>query len=191
MLRSLGTGPLCTWPTQRLARLPAHPSTYLHVHTLVCGLVLYNTGVCEKHTPPEKKTFWSIGLQNTKSGAGDQFLLLGRRTKAPWKRSVRFTDTGITGNTTRRSAQVMAFDDRAYAWCWNIGVPYKRAQALSSYALTYSCSSEQPRRTFKFRCKDPRGSAWRGCLCEAPPTRLGAGTLDSSRTISFLVEASA
>ena len=33
------------------------------------------------------------------------------------------------------SAQVRAYDDRAY--CWNIGIPYKRAYALSSYALTY------------------------------------------------------
>ena len=32
-------------------------------------------------------------------------------------------------------AQVRAYGDRA--WCWNIGIPYKRAYALSSYALTY------------------------------------------------------
>ena len=34
-----------------------------------------------------------------------------------------------------RSAQVRAYDDRAY--CRNVGIPYKRAYALSSYALTY------------------------------------------------------
>ena len=33
------------------------------------------------------------------------------------------------------SAQVRACDDGA--WCWNVGIPYKRASALSSYALTY------------------------------------------------------
>ena len=34
-----------------------------------------------------------------------------------------------------RSAKVRAYDDRA--WGWNIGLPYNRAYALSSYALTY------------------------------------------------------
>ena len=34
-----------------------------------------------------------------------------------------------------RSAQARAHDDRAK--CWNIGISYKRAYALSSYALTY------------------------------------------------------
>ena len=36
---------------------------------------------------------------------------------------------------TIRSAQVRAHGDRAY--CWNVGVPYKRADALLSEALTY------------------------------------------------------
>ena len=36
--------------------------------------------------------------------------------------------------TLVRSAQVRACDDRAL--CRNIGVPYERAYALSSYALT-------------------------------------------------------
>ena len=39
------------------------------------------------------------------------------------------------GTTLFRSAQVRAYDDRA--WCRNVGTPYKRAYALSSYALTY------------------------------------------------------
>ena len=34
-----------------------------------------------------------------------------------------------------RSAQVRACDDSA--WCRNIGIPYKRAYALSSHALTF------------------------------------------------------
>ena len=39
------------------------------------------------------------------------------------------------GQKGLRSAQVRASDDRAY--CGNIGTPYKRAYALSSYALNY------------------------------------------------------
>ena len=34
-----------------------------------------------------------------------------------------------------RSAQVRAYDDRAY--CRDVGIPHKRACALSSHALTY------------------------------------------------------
>ena len=32
------------------------------------------TGVCEKSTPPEKKTCGKLSLENTESGAGEQFL---------------------------------------------------------------------------------------------------------------------
>ena len=32
------------------------------------------TGVCEKNTPPGRKTLWKIGFQSTKSDAGMQFL---------------------------------------------------------------------------------------------------------------------
>ena len=45
-----------------------------------------------------------------------------------------------------RNAQVRAYDDRAQ--CWNIGIPYKRAYVLSSYALTYAAlmlESSKPR----------------------------------------------
>ena len=41
-----------------------------------------NTGVYEKVTPPDKKTGWKISFENTESGAGLQFLLLGRMAKA-------------------------------------------------------------------------------------------------------------
>ena len=34
------------------------------------------TGVWGKHTYPEEKTLVTIGMTNTKSGAGDKFLLL-------------------------------------------------------------------------------------------------------------------
>ena len=40
------------------------------------------TGVCEKSTPPETKTCMTIGIKNTKSRAGEQFLLLLYRGKA-------------------------------------------------------------------------------------------------------------
>ena len=41
-----------------------------------------DTGVREKNPPPKKKTLGQIGFQSTKSGAGEQFLLLGPRAKA-------------------------------------------------------------------------------------------------------------
>ena len=33
-----------------------------------------HTGVCEKNTPPEKRTWGKITFKNTESGAGEQFL---------------------------------------------------------------------------------------------------------------------
>ena len=56
-----------------------------------CG----GTGVCEKEIPPDKNAGWKISFENTKSGAGLQFRLLGRMAKAPVKGVFLFTDTGI------------------------------------------------------------------------------------------------
>ena len=36
----------------------------------------------EKNTPPEKTTGWRISFESARSGAGLQFLLLGRMAKA-------------------------------------------------------------------------------------------------------------
>ena len=41
-----------------------------------------STGVCEKNTPPERKTLGTISLKSTKSGAGEQFLPLDCMAKA-------------------------------------------------------------------------------------------------------------
>ena len=41
-----------------------------------------DTGVCEKNTPPERKTLWTISLKSTKSGTGEEFLLLFCRAEA-------------------------------------------------------------------------------------------------------------
>ena len=43
------------------------------------------TGVCLKDTPPERRTRRFISFQNTKSGAGEQYLLLCCRAKAHLK----------------------------------------------------------------------------------------------------------
>ena len=45
------------------------------------------TGVCEKNTPPEQKTHGKLRFQNTKSEAGEQFLLLCRKAEALAKRT--------------------------------------------------------------------------------------------------------
>ena len=42
----------------------------------------HHTVVCEKNTPPEKKTREHIGFGNTKSQAGEQLLLLDGRARA-------------------------------------------------------------------------------------------------------------
>ena len=56
----------------------------------------FPTGVCEKNTPPPKKTFGKTSFQSTKSGSGEQFLLLDSRAWACAKGVCLFTDTGIT-----------------------------------------------------------------------------------------------
>ena len=35
-----------------------------------------NNNVCEQNTPPEKKTLERVSMINSKSGTGEQFLLL-------------------------------------------------------------------------------------------------------------------
>ena len=54
-----------------------------------------HTGVCEQIISPEKKNPWKIGLQNTKSGAGEQFLLWACRARAPLKGVFSFTDDDL------------------------------------------------------------------------------------------------
>ena len=41
-----------------------------------------HTGVCERTTPPKNHTRWSVSFQKTKSGAGEQFLLLDCKARA-------------------------------------------------------------------------------------------------------------
>ena len=52
------------------------------------------TDVCEKNTPPEINSHWSISFQSAKSVAGEQFLLLACRARACAK-ILLFTDTDI------------------------------------------------------------------------------------------------
>ena len=58
----------------------------------------YDSGVCEKITPEEKKTREHVCFENTKSGAGEQFLLLDCRARAcarvsPWSRMLGKQET--------------------------------------------------------------------------------------------------
>ena len=72
----------------RLCSRPAEPASAKHsgtrfFHASLRGAKLsYHTGVCAKNTPPDEKTCGNISLQNTKSGAGEQFLLLCCGAKA-------------------------------------------------------------------------------------------------------------
>ena len=54
------------------------------------------TDVCERNTPPDKEALGSIGLNNTKSEGGEQFLLLFSRAKALVK-GVVFSQTPVLG----------------------------------------------------------------------------------------------
>ena len=42
----------------------------------------WHTGVCGQNIPPDERTGWKISFENTESGTGLQFLLLGRMAKA-------------------------------------------------------------------------------------------------------------
>ena len=70
---------------------------------------------------------------------------------------------------------LMAYDDRAK--CLQIGIHYKRAYALSSFALTYvalskSCEGELAVRMSLLGCPSLRGS------CRGPGRRRGRRTWD-------------
>ena len=69
--------------TTRYISYTLHQS-HLSVASLISATAAasHHTGVCEKNTPPEKKTLGTISLQSTKSGAGEGFLLLGRMANA-------------------------------------------------------------------------------------------------------------
>ena len=81
---------LCIWGIAALLRRPRVSRLRLEAvnnlglpycarEELSCGR---NTGVCEKSTPPEKSTHRNTSFQSTKSGAGEQFLLLHCRARA-------------------------------------------------------------------------------------------------------------
>ena len=52
-----------------------------HVESLSSCTWEPTTGVCENNTPPDKKILGKLSLKNTKSGAGEEFLLLCCREK--------------------------------------------------------------------------------------------------------------
>ena len=54
--------------------------------------------VSVKNTPPEKETRGNISFKNTRSEAGQEFVLLSCRAKARVKGVICFTDTDITSH---------------------------------------------------------------------------------------------
>ena len=54
-----------------------------------------HNGVCEKSTPPEKNTLGTPNLKNTKSGGGEEFMLLSCRAEAHAKRVLCSQTPGI------------------------------------------------------------------------------------------------
>ena len=76
-----------------------HVRALVHVYVIVryeynSYTYRYHTGVCEKNTPPEKRTLGKIGFRSTKSGAGEQFLPLECKAKACAK-AVSFSETPV------------------------------------------------------------------------------------------------
>ena len=71
------------------------PALYHACSVFVRGGTLYRC--LKKHIPPNKKTHGNISLENTKSGAGEQFLLLDCRLRVcvNLNRVLLSTGTGI------------------------------------------------------------------------------------------------
>ena len=68
----------------------------LFVVSAIVRTICVDTGVCDKNTPPEKKTCGKLSFKHTKSEAGEQFLLLCCKAKALWWKECFFpTDAGI------------------------------------------------------------------------------------------------
>ena len=57
-----------------------------------------DNGVCEKDTPPGRKTLGETSFENTKPEAGEQFLPPDCKAK-PRAKGVLFTDTGSMNMT--------------------------------------------------------------------------------------------
>ena len=66
---------------------------------ITCNIIIQvcHTGACEKnHSSGEEDTWGTSACKSTKSGAGEQFLLLGCTAKARAKGVFLFTDTGMS-----------------------------------------------------------------------------------------------
>ena len=59
------------------AHIYTHACTYAHVSERTTP-----AGVCENNTPPERKILGNISLKDTKSGAGEEFMLQDCRARA-------------------------------------------------------------------------------------------------------------
>ena len=58
---------------------PRGPAIKKYEDVTMC---MCDTGVCEKVTPPEKKTRGNISLKNIRSGAAEDFMLLSYKAQA-------------------------------------------------------------------------------------------------------------
>ena len=74
--------------------------------------------VSVKNTPPEKDSLGKIGLQNAKSGAGEQFLPLDCRAEVHLK-GVLFSQTPVSHPTLHLPAIQM----RVRCCSWSVGLP--------------------------------------------------------------------
>ena len=70
-----------------------------------------HTSVCEKNTPPEKNTLGEMSSENTKSGAGEEFMLLCCKERA-FVKGVFFSQTPV-GSLEFRAVQSSKLSDLA------------------------------------------------------------------------------
>ena len=78
-----------------------------------------DTGVCEKNTPPEKKTLRKIGSQSGKSGAGEQFLPLDCKAEVHLK-GVLF-QTPVSQDVLRACGHVRSGQSGRRQWVAEFG----------------------------------------------------------------------
>ena len=134
-------------------------------------------GVCEKDTPPEKSTHWNSSFQNTKSGAGEQFLLLDCRARACAKGLFFFhthryhSCAGVTIISTtyifRKSQSILFFHLHGLHFIWNMWLLFYVSSDILKFRLL-KWLSDHPMKALPCR------PAAEGPGLRSPPPHLSA-----------------
>ena len=106
----------------------------------------HDTGVCEKSTPPEKNNrHWIVSFQSTKSGAGEQFLLLDCRARACAK--------GALLRRHRYHRYQTSIPNKAVISDAHSETGYMRiVSCLTTFSLSTPTNEPNPNKLFRYRC---------------------------------------